>query len=146
MLFRSGLGNRATCAFGMTRIFFGSLDDNAIQRTFASFFGQGGTAGNINKALDRIFYNEREFDGNVMLLFQVHDSIVGQVRKSHLHLIPEIQRCMANECTLNGRTFTVPTEADVGLGWGKRMMPYVAGVTTVEDIEANDKKWWSKRK
>jgi len=41
-------GNRATCAFGRTRLFFGNLAHNpAIQRELSAYFGQGGTAGNM---------------------------------------------------------------------------------------------------
>lgn len=155
-------GNLATCAFNRTRIFFGNLHDNKTQREFAAFFGQGGTAGNINKALDNIYYGIKlediaeytkepktasrlkklESEG-VQLLFQVHDSIVGQIPRSKLYLIKDIQIAMANHVRINDHTFQVPTEADVGLGWGKRMMPYKDG-TTIEMIEKNDGEWWEK--
>ena len=155
-------GNVATCAFKRTRIFFGNLQDNKTQREFAAFFGQGGTAGNINQSLDNIYYgikqkeiaNYTEEDeearhlknlehAGVQLLLQVHDSIVGQVPQDRLYLIPNIQAAMANTVRIGEHSFKVPTKADVGLGWGKRMMPYHDGIT-FQEIATNDNKWWEK--
>ena len=144
-------GNIYTCAFGRTRLFFGNLGDAKIQREFAAFIGQGGTAGNINKALDNIFYGFKDRNGNdrrleeegVQLLFQVHDSIIGQVPNDRIELISDVQDAMNNQCELHGRTFTVPTEADVGLGWGKRLRSYHEGITLAE-IQEHDAKWWDK--
>jgi len=137
-------GNRFQCAFGKTRTFFGSLtSDNASQREFAAFIGQGGTAGNINKALRNVFYDGLERRG-VMLLFQVHDSIIGQIPSTHLNLLDEIQAAMANTCVLHGRTFTVPTDVQVGRGWGKRMIGYKKGITTLADIDKHDNEWFEK--
>ncbi len=155
-------GNLATCAFNRTRIFFGNLHDAKTQREFAAFFGQGGTAGNINKALDNIYFGMDEAEiatrtknpekrrllknlerAGVQLAFQVHDSIIGQVPKDKLPLIEIVQLAMANTVQINGQTFQVPTEASVGLGWGKRMMEYHADIT-FEKIKAYDNKWWEK--
>ena len=144
-------GNTYTCAFGHTRLFFGNLGDNKVQREFAAYIGQGGTAGNINKALDNIYYGYTDKQGNyrhlenegVQLLFQVHDSVVGQVPEDKLFLIGDVADAMANECTLHGRTFTVPTEADCGRGWGKRLMGW-SPETTLADIDAHDATWWAK--
>lgn len=144
-------GNTYTCAFGRTRLFFGNLGDSKIQREYAAFIGQGGTAGNINKALDKIYYgftdrhgNERKLEEEgTQLLFQVHDSIIGQVPDTRLDLIADVQDAMNNECTLHGRTFTVPTEADVGLGWGKRLMSYSEGME-LQTVKDHDAKWWAK--
>lgn len=144
-------GNLYTCAFGRTRLFFGNLSDDKVQREFAAYIGQGGTAGNINLAMEKIYYGYTKADNTfkqleregVMLLFQVHDSLVGQVPNSRLDLIAEVESAMQNECTLHGRTFTVPTEADCGLGWGKRLMKYKPNIT-LQEIQENDAKWWEK--
>lgn len=142
-------GNTYTCAFGRTRLYFGKLSDPKVEREFAAFIGQGGTAGNINKALDNIYYGFTDRNGEyrelekegVQLLFQVHDSIVGQVPNDKLYLIRDVQDAMNNVCELHGRSFTVPTEPDVGFGWGKRLMGYDDNVT-LADIQAHDAKWW----
>jgi len=144
-------GNTYKCAFGRTRLFFGNLGDSKVQREYAAFIGQGGTAGNINKALDNIYYRFKDRFGNdrrlenegVQLLFQVHDSIIGQVPEDRLDLITDVQDAMNNSCTLHGRTFTVPTEADVGRAWGKRLTSYSEGMS-LQTIDDHDAKWWAK--
>ena len=174
-------GNRASTIWGFTRIFFGDLKkDNALQRQFAAFFGQGGSAGNINLALKNMFYKPCEqffessrmsesykaaadsfihttnpentlqrmgqtplADVGVIMLFQVHDSFIFQVHKSQLFLIDFVLEAMENTCEAHGRKFKVPVEADIGLGWGKRLMPYKSGVT-YEEIKQHDDKWMKK--
>lgn len=136
-------GNRATTAFGYTRQFFGDLiNDEKLQREFAAFFGQGGTAGNINKAMDTIFTNLEP--KGVELLTQVHDSLLFQIPETELHLIDEVQKAMENEITIEGRTFVVPTDAKVGRGWGKRMIAWKPGVTTLADIDKAENVWQEK--
>lgn len=135
-------GNRASCAGGRVRIFFGDLlHDEKLQKEFAAYFGQGGTAMNINRAMCNIFYGKENLEKQgVMLLFQVHDSIVYQVPESRLDLIERVNTAMANECEVYGRKFTVPVEAQVGIGWGKRMIDWHAGVT-LEEIKSHERKW-----
>ncbi len=134
-------GNKAVCAFGKTRTFFGNLEtDSGAQRELAAFFGQGGTAGNINKAIDRIYYGSSFYGEGGMLLFQVHDSIVGQIPRSRLDLLNTIVDCMDNTCNVKGREFHVPVDVKVGVGWGKRMMNYKPGVTQ-HQIEEKDRQW-----
>lgn len=142
-------GNIASCYGGRTRMFFGSLRDESIQRIFASFFGQGGTAENINKSLHNLYWNEfgrsLERKGHRML-FQVHDSLVGQVpaTMAGLHMVEQIRKSMENECELNGHKFVVPCDAQIGMGWGKRMQDYSSELT-LQDVQNYDKQWWEKR-
>lgn len=136
--------NMAICYGGRTRMFFGDLEDNAIQRQFASFFGQGGTAENINKSLHKLYWSKEgrrlESQGHRML-FQVHDSLVGQVPIESVNtMIPQIQSMMENKCELHDRKFIVPTDAQIGLGWGKRMMDFKPGINW-DDIKSHDDKW-----
>ena len=135
-------GNKATCIGGLTRTFFGDLaGDQKIQREFAAFWGQSGTAANINHSLDRVFY-EKDATGKTWLekggrlVFQVHDSILTQVPVDKLFLIPELINLMDNERVApNGTKFHVPTETKVGFGWGKRMLKWPV---SLEDIEEHD--------
>jgi len=142
-------GNIASCYGGRTRMFFGSLRDESIQRVFASFFGQGGTAENINKSLHNLYWGEfgrrLENEGHRML-FQVHDSLVGQVpaTSAGIQMVECIRKSMQNECELHGRKFVVPCEAQIGLGWGKRMQDYSTDLT-MDSINSFDKQWWEKR-
>ena len=147
--------NLVSCFGGNTRWFFADLQkDKAAQRELAAFFGQGGTAGNIKGFLDDFYYRD-DYLGqlnpkdkihdstNLMFFFQVHDSVVGQVRKDKLHLLKALKEKMERSCTIHGRTFVVPVEGQVGLGWGKRMCDWHSE-TTLDEIETHDKKWWTK--
>lgn len=143
-------GNMATCCGGFTRMFFGDLSDSKVQREFAAFFGQAGTAGNINQALFDMYYGQDgKGDANtltnkgVILMFQVHDSVIFQVPKDRLDLIPETLQVMQRQCNMRGRDFVVPVDAKVGLGWGKRMINYNENVT-LNDIQTYDNKWKQK--
>ncbi len=134
-------GNKAVCAFGRTRTFFGNLEtDSAAQRELAAFFGQGGTAGNINHAIERIYYESDFYNAGGILLFQVHDSIVGQVPEERLDLIKTIVNCMDNECHVKDKKFRVPVDVKVGKGWGKRMMKWDDTVT-LDQINKKDAQW-----
>lgn len=135
-------GNKARCAFGYTRMFFGDLvGDDKRQRELAAFYGQGGTAGNINKAIDNIFYG-LETEG-VRLMFQVHDSLVLQIPENSLSLVPRIVTAMENTCTVKGKSFVVPVEVDIGRGWGSRLMSWNPN-TAIEQIDAHEAAWKAK--
>jgi len=146
--------NLVTAYGGATRLFFGNLLTNkATLRELASFYGQAGTAGNINNFMDDFHYPNSPFrtakstihdSSDIMIFFQVHDSVVGQVRQDKLHLLKNLKEQMERECTIHGRTFVVPVEGQVGFGWGKRMIDWDAN-TTLEDIQTHEKKWWSKQ-
>lgn len=133
-------GNRAVCCGNRTRTFFASLLNNkAAQRELAAFFGQGGTASTINRAMDKIYYSG--FDSqDCMLLFQVHDAIVGQVKIDKLHLLQELKALMEIENEINGHKFTIPVDGSVGLGWGYRMCDYHENIT-YDEIKKADDKW-----
>ena len=144
-------GNLVTCFGGTTRLFFGDLNkDKAAQRELAAFFGQGGTAGNINGFLDDFFFRDKMFrqlsggihdSSDIMFLFQVHDSVVGQVRQDKLHLLGQLAVQMERDCTIHNRTFKVPVEGQVGVGWGRRMLDWHDDITK-EEILLSDSQWW----
>jgi len=113
--------------------------DKAL-REIASYLGQGGTGGNINKAMENIVYHSDILQRGLILLFQVHDSLVGQVPIDKLHLIEETKPLMENECEIHGRKFIVPTEAKVGFGWGKRMRSWEPDLP-LEEIIKHEQKW-----
>lgn len=136
-------GNLAVCAGGRTRSFFADLiTDKNSQRELAAFYGQGGTASTINRVIDNIYYNG--FDNQqLMLLFQVHDSIVGQVREDSLHLLKKLRAAMMVENEINGHKFIIPAEGSVGYGWGYRMADWHENIT-LEEIKKADDKWKQK--
>lgn len=137
--------NLAIACGGNARKFSANLGkDKAAQRELAAFYGQGGTARMINRAMDQMFYGANPlWSSDLMVLFQVHDSIVGQVRKDKLHLLAQLKQTMEITNTINKRSFIVPVEGSVGLGWGARMCSWHTGVT-LTDIENANNKWRQK--
>lgn len=130
-------------AFGMTRLFNGSWDDNATQREATAFYGQSGTAGNMNRVLDEIHFGwisptfrdgpnphakEKPYvpdPKKLSILLQVHDSFVGIVHKDHYKTeINNLLTVMERPVIIHGREVRVPTDAEVGLRWGKGMIPW----------------------
>ena len=117
-------GNRVTNCWGYSRIFFNDLVKQAgggkkftpAIREFAAFFGQSGTAGNINKAMMKIHKAWRE-GLQVQLFMQVHDSIIFQFPENRLDIAHTVRELMMNECTIRGETFVVPADVKVGKDW-----------------------------
>ena len=134
-------GNRATCAFGRTRIFFGNLaGDEAIQRELSAYYGQGGTAGNINDTLIKCYFKSDLEEQGLMLLKQTHDSILTQIPETKLWLAKKFLTIMEKECIVKDRKFTVPVEAGIGYSWGKKgLMPWREDIG-LEEIRAHEEK------
>ena len=111
----------ATCIGGIHAKFMGSFKDDETKRNLASFYGQGGTAANILEATTAIWDSDWETHGG-MLLFQVHDSLVGQVPEDKPEMMEEVREHMTIERTApSGKKFTVPVEIKYGSHWGKGM-------------------------
>lgn len=138
-------GNKAVCCGNRTRTFFASLyNDKGAQRELAAFYGQAGTALTINRALDNVYYSNFDTQ-NCMLLFQVHDAVIGQVKIEHLHLLGELKKLMEVENEINGHTFVIPADGTVGFGWGYRQTDWHPDIT-IDEIAEADKKWQAKNK
>ena len=135
-------GNLATNCHGFTHRFFGDVaKDKAIQRELTAFFGQSGTSGNINNSMLDIYYKSGLDDGDkCMMLLQVHDSLLFQIRLSHLHLVNEIKKVMEREVTIHGRTFVVPVDCEVGWHWGKGMLRWRDDLS-IKEIMATKDSW-----
>lgn len=114
-----------TNAFGITRKFFGDPSDHETQRAVSSYFGQSGTSGNINRALNTVYYSGVD-DGKLCLfLLQVHDSFKFLIHRSVLYdKVRDIKKIMEQPVTVNGREFVVPVAVEVGLTDGKHMVQY----------------------
>ena len=123
-------GGRLTTAFGFTRKFFGNfVTESGVHRKMASFKGQGGTSGNINRALYQYYYGRGDgkpslYKQGMRILLQVHDSLVGEVPLGKIELIDELISIMEQPVTIKGREMHVPVEADVGFTWSKSMIGY----------------------
>lgn len=138
-------GKMETCNGNRTVTFFADpASDKAAQRQLASFYGQGGSAGTVNKALDK-FYYEGYDSSECMCLWQLHDEIGGQVRQDSLHLVSHVVDLLTEPNTYNGQTYVIPAEAEVGLGWGYRMCDWHPNVQ-MEELVAADAKWKEKNK
>lgn len=120
-------------AFGFTRRFFGNYTtDLAIQRTMSSLKGQGGTGGNINRALYQYYYGRGDgkpslYSQGLRIQLQVHDSLVGEVPVGKMYLLDELIDIMEQPVTIKGREMHVPVECDVGFTWSKAMKGYKRG-------------------
>lgn len=111
-------GNIQTCYGGRTVLFQGSIEtSDSIKRALASFHGQGGTGGNVNRALLALMNNKKLLSEGMRLVNTVHDSIVLELPYGKLNLIEEIVEIMERPCELKGRTFVVPTDVSVGISW-----------------------------
>ena len=139
-----------TNAFGMTRSFISNPRDSGTQREATAFYGQSGTAGNMNRVLDETIFgyippafrdgpNEcakaqplklDHTDFGLEFGLQVHDSLIGQINtraprwKEGLHNLLIV---MERPVTINGHRVVVPAEAEIGKQWGKGMIPWQSG-------------------
>lgn len=138
--------NLATCAFGMTRKFFGDVPNmHNKQRELCAFYGQGGTAGNANRALKKVFYSGVDDGQKCIFLVQNHDSLVFLIHRTAMHKIQAIKDVMEEPCTLHGRTFRVPVSAKVGLTWsGDNMAEWYPNMPFSE-IEVYEEKAFAKK-
>lgn len=139
--------NLVTGPFGHTHWFFGNIaKDDAIKREIAAFYGQNGTAGNIDQSLQEIYWKSGLLDDGLVLLFQTHDELTWQspgIEKFHRHNAA-ITEIMEREITIKDRTFVVPTDGKVGLSWGKKCMMSYREDISYEELVAFDKKWEEK--
>lgn len=139
--------NKLTCYGGLTRLFFGNVkDDENIHREMSAYMGQGGTAGNINRALDTIYYSDLETgggntSGDIRVHIQAHDAIIGQCRFGKEDKLNNLLQIMREPVTINGNTFNIPVECEVGLSWGKGgLIKYKQDNFDRRDLEANERK------
>lgn len=139
-------GGLATTAFGFTRKFFGKPGDHKTQRELASFFGQGDTGGNVNRALRKIWYSGIDDGKSCLFLLQVHDSLLFAVHKDHPYIVDQIKAIMEEPVTIHGRSMYVPAAPKVGLTWAKKMLSWKPGMTYNEIAAFEDKVFGEKYK
>lgn len=114
-----------TGAFGTVRRVFGKATRAAVKREIASYYGQNGTAIMIVKAMLRIYNSKRARELDIRILLQVHDELVFSIPAEHIHEATALcVELMTKPITVNGRTFVVPAEPEIGTGYGKRLLDY----------------------
>lgn len=81
-------------------------------------YGQGGTSGNINNAMLRLYFLCQDmWDEGFAMVIQVHDELVCAIPRGKYHLVQRKVEVMETECEIHGRKFTVPVEAELTLSW-----------------------------
>ena len=135
-------GNKATNAFGQTRLFFGDIaKDTRIQRELTAFYGQAGTAGNINRALHHFEYHSDIYQRGVIFCSQTHDSLLFMLPIVNFHqLAQEILTVMEMPFTIGKAAVRIPADGKIGLTWGeKAMLSYKPGLTLL-DLQRHEEK------
>lgn len=136
-------GNLITCYGGRVHQVIGDLTKDRsgrLARGIASFYGQGGTAGNINRTLLMTYYPQYYLDRvkryepqNTQLITalegiirhhkeikfcgQVHDEIIWQIPETKLFILDYLLIIMQQPIIIHGREFFVPAEMEIGKSW-----------------------------
>lgn len=139
-------GGLAATSFGFTRKFFGKPGDHKTQRELSSFYGQGDTAGNVNRSLRKIWYSGLDDGKSCLFLLQVHDSLLFAVHRDHLYIIDQIKAIMEEPVTIHGRSMYVPAAPKVGLTWAKKMLSWKPGMTYSDIVAFEEKVFGEKYK
>lgn len=115
---------RLITPLGRERQFWKRLNDDKTVREAIAYVPQSMIGDILNVGLWRIW---RELElcgvsgvepGDLQILLQVHDSVVGQIRKDKVDkLLPLVLQCLTNPVTVNGRILTIPSSAKVGMNW-----------------------------
>lgn len=120
---KKALVTQATNDNGRIEMFGGTttvlLEDPRKTPRFApAAKGQGGTSGNINNAMLRLYYlNDDMWADGFRMSGQVHDELISAVPEGRLDLVERKVRIMETPCQIRERTFTIPVEADISHTW-----------------------------
>jgi DNA polymerase-1 len=106
-----------TTFMGRQRYFFGRRYDEETLRAAIAYEPQSAVADILNEGLLAVWRSQQ-----CELLLQVHDAIVIQYDEDKENeVVPAVQKLLEIEIPLmNGRTITIPTEAEVGWNWAKQ--------------------------
>lgn len=126
--------------FGRKRIFYGRMDDKLVREGY-SYIPQS-TVGWLGcEAVVRIDAQVEVGmpETGTELLLQVHDSVLAQSEISHAPtVITAMERAMDIPVTIDGRTFSIPTDCQVGVNWSKRSSDNPTGLV---DFEKGGREW-----
>jgi DNA polymerase-1 len=113
-----------TTALGRKRYFTGRPSDSSVIKEAIAYEPQSVIGDYLNYGLYRVWHKLEHLEGRIELLSQVHDSILLQFDpkvEDEAELIREIQSLMAIEIFINGKAFTIRTDAVSGWNWGKQL-------------------------
>jgi DNA polymerase I-like protein with 3'-5' exonuclease and polymerase domains len=101
--------------FGRVRPFLSRLNDNATIREAVAYVPQSLIADYMNAGVCRLWDW-----GKVDLLAQIHDAVVFEYPEGQDALVAEAATILSAPITLiNGDSFSIPCEPNVGWNWGK---------------------------
>jgi DNA polymerase I-like protein with 3'-5' exonuclease and polymerase domains len=129
---------------GVINMFGGSTtvmlcDPSKNARFVPASYGQGGTAGNINNAMLRLYFlADQMWREGFRMIIQIHDELVCSVPDGCYHLVAQKVAIMESPCTIHGRTFTVPVEAEMTRSWQAKWTTKFKGLDKA-DILTYDK-------
>lgn len=102
---------------GRRRVFFGRHWDTHVQRQAIAQVPQSMVADILNLALWRV-WNELDPEP-VMLLAQIHDAILGQVKLGDDAAVQRVLELMQIPVPINGRVMVIGVDCKRGRNWGK---------------------------
>lgn len=132
---------QAAYNYGVIHMFGGSTTTMLCKpslnpRFVPASFGQGGTAGNINNAMIRLFYlNQSMWDRGFRMIAQIHDELITAIPRHDLGLVDNQTAIMETPCTIHGRTFVIPVEAELSLSWTKKKTIVWQGLAETTNAE-----------
>lgn len=143
--------------FGLTRTFLSDPTEGGTQREATAYYGQSGTAGNMNRVMKEIdlgyippsFRDGANPDRHVKPLMmdwqshgfafhlQVHDNFLVQLNLRHplwKQAAHNLLHVMDRPIIIHGRTVRVKSEAELGFRWGKEMKRWHGNVDDLDRI------------
>lgn len=105
-----------TTPVGRRRIFYGRLKDDSTLREAIAFVPQSLIADVLNLALYRI-WKAMDQAGIFEILGQVHDAIIFQIHRDHLHLMKILQETMQITVPIGERIMQIPSDVSLGYSW-----------------------------
>lgn len=105
---------------GRKRMFFGRWDDKLLRDAYA-FIPQS-TVGDLGcKAVANCYWQIEKVVPGAELMLQVHDAVYMQCYEKDAAMVAEMmEEAMRIPLTLNGQTFTIPSDCKIGYNWGGR--------------------------
>ena len=134
--------NGAVMNYGVIEMYGGSstvmlCDPKSNPRFVPAAYGQGGTAGNINNAMLRLYYlAEDMWRRGFRMIIQVHDELVAGIPDGAYDLVAQKVAIMEAPCTIHGRTFTIPVEAEMTKSWQAKWTVKFKGVEHAAEYDA----------
>jgi hypothetical protein len=132
--------------FGVVEMFGGSATrmlckPNLNPRFVPAAYGQGGTAGNINNAMLRLYFlAEDMWAAGFRMNIQIHDELLCSIPKTRLDLVQRKVDIMEAECEVHGRKFKIPVEAELMKTWNPKETVVWKGLGALDYHEAIAKK------